>query len=178
MLKNNYKKNILLPLLVFCAELCAKSIDKNYIQTRKDAFERYLKDLKFSMSVPTCVIKKSMNIMGYADHEVDAVPIAFPFIYDEQYKTVWFYLDETIFIEEINSLLNEIENEITTIPNKNERRKKTHYLIHLWNCKKLNLSLETTTKQLAQLVERKQIDMKQFFKYQLIQFFVKYYLNL
>src|SRR6187399_1275328 len=103
MLKNLYKKNVLVLLSIFCAELYAKPIDNNYVQNHKNAFERYLKDLKFSMSVPTCFIKKSMNIMGYADHEIDAVPIAFPFIYDEQYKTVWSHLDETIFIEEINS---------------------------------------------------------------------------
>jgi hypothetical protein len=179
MIKNCLKKSIFTLFLIFYTELFATFlIDKNFIQNHKKTFEQYLKDLKFSMSVPTFVIKKSMNIMGYAQHEIDAVPIAFPFIYDEQYKTVWLYLDDSTFIEEVNSLLNEIEREIAEITNKNERRKKAHHIIHIWNCKKLHVSLQTTTKQLAHFVEKKQIDMQQFFKYQLIQFFVKYQLNI
>jgi hypothetical protein len=179
MIKNSFKKTIHIFLLVFSMGLQARTIiDTHYVQTHKNKFEQYLKDLKFSMSVPTFVIKRSMNIMGYAQNEIDAVSIAFPFIYDEQYKTVWLYLDNSRFIEEVNSLLNEIEKEIAGITNKNERRKNAHHLIHIWNCKKLSLPLHTTTKQLARFVEKRQIDMQKFFHYQLIQFFVKYYLNI
>src|SRR3954468_1990703 len=79
-------------------------IDKSYVQSHTHKFEIYLKDLRNSMRLPTGIIKNSMRLMGYAQTEIDAVPIAFPFIYDKKYKTVWQDLTQDQFITEVNSL--------------------------------------------------------------------------
>ena len=64
MIKNYYKETICTLLLIFFIGVQAKTnIDTHYVQSHKNKFEQYLKDLKFSMSVPTCLIKKSMNII-------------------------------------------------------------------------------------------------------------------
>lgn len=173
---NIFRKKILFLFFIFLS-VNAK-VDKTYVQQHTKRFKSYLKDLKRSMSLPTFVINNSMRALGYSTEEIDAVPAAYPFIYQEKYKTVWSDLNQDAFIAEANQLIDQLKPLFGENISKHARRKKAHELIHKWNCEKLHLDSQTTTKDFAKLVENKKINFSLFFHLQLIQFFVKYYLNI
>ncbi|RTL04279.1 hypothetical protein EKK58_10725 [Candidatus Dependentiae bacterium] len=171
-----FNKKILFVFFIFCS-INAK-IDRIYVQQHTKKFKAYLKDLKNSMSLPTFVIRNSMKALGYSSEEINAVPAAYPFIYEEKYKEVLPNLNDDLFIQEANKLIDTINPLFDQNLTKQARRQKAHELIHKWNCENMGLPIGTTTEQLALLVEKKQINLPLFLHYQLIQFFVKYHLDI
>lgn len=166
-------------LFLLCIFLLTDAkIDTLYIQQHKKKFKSYLENLQRSMSLPSFLVNNSMRVLGYSTEEIDAVPIAYPFIYKEGYISTLKNLDDPAFIDETNKLLNRLEPLFKENTNKQDRRKKAHELIHIWICEKMNLDIKTTTKQFAKLVENKKINLNAFFHFQLIQFFVKYHLDI
>lgn len=165
--------------LFFISFSIHSEINRTYVSTHTKKFEHYLNNLRNSMRLPTSIIKQSMKLLGYSQEEIDAVPIAFPFIYDQKYKSVWHDLTLDTFAIEANDLLRILKPIFEqVVKNAQTRRKRVHECIHQWNCRKMGLPLTTTTKDLALLVEKRQIDLEQFFHYQLVQFFVKFYLDI
>jgi hypothetical protein len=160
--------------------LCSSYISFNEVQQRKPDFIKYLDNTRKRINIPTWLITKGMQLSRnhYTTQEIDAVPIAFPFFCERKYEEVFGFCDSDEFLQEVNKLLAMVEATCVGIKDTIKKRIKTHQIIHQWNCQKLRLPAATTTKQLAHMVEKRQIDINTFCKYQLVQFFVKYHLGI
>lgn len=146
------------------------------VQSHVKSYRQYLVKLSWEVSVPWSVIKETAKVLGLSQTEIDAIPISFPFLYDEKYKTVFELLDTQETIDQINFLIQKFESQSKSL-SLCQKRQLLHQLIHELILKELGLPSGTTTKELAKIVAKGSLSIRRLCEIQLSGFFVKYYLK-
>jgi len=171
------KVSILVSFLSLFVFFHLSSIDLSDIRSRSKGFKRYLKGLSWQMAAPWSVIQMSAKALGLSQIEIDAIPVAFPFLYEERYKQVFGKLETNDMIELTNRLLKQFQDLGSSLTS-SKKRELLHHLVHILVIQELGLASSTTTKQLADMVSKNQVSIERLCEIQLAAFFVKYYLNL
>jgi hypothetical protein len=177
---NNFQKIACMSLLMVMAHTITifSALAPDTLFNHQGNYRKYLSDLSYQMSFPTTIIQSGMYVQGYTQEEIDAVPAAFPFLYDGIYKRMMHLFCSEEFMTEVNLLLDEYEQKTACINCKKQRRQVLHQIIHKRNVSALSLAQGTTTRQLARMVEQRAINIDLLCRKQLAAFFVKYYLAL
>lgn len=147
------------------------------VQSHVKSYRQYLVKLSWEVSVPWSVILASAKVLGLSQAEIDAIPISFPFLYDEKYKTVFELLDTQETIDQINFLIQKFESQSKSL-SLCQKRQLLHQFIHELILKELGLPSGTTTKELAKIVAKGSLSIRRLCEIQLSGFFVKYYLKI
>lgn len=170
-------KSFFLSLIVFFGINSFSIINRELILREKRSFVKYLENLSWKMAAPLRVINVTAAAMGLSEVEIDAIPISFPFIYEEKYKQQLHKLDSEITINAINYLLDCFNKRSSGLSKRNKEA-LIHTIIHEFVLEHLKLPKTTTTKELAQLVATNRIDIAYLCELQLAAFFVKFHINL
>ncbi len=174
------KKYLLLFLLSFNISgvvFGTNRLSRSDVQSYSKVYRQYLVKLSWEVSVPWSVILASAKVLGLSQVEIDAIPVSFPFLYDEKYKTVFELLETQEVIDQINSLIETFEFQAKSLSPR-QKRQLLHQLIHELILKELGLPTNTTTKELAKMVSKGSLSIRRLCEIQLIGFFVKYYLKI
>lgn len=170
------KRVFLLVLLGFLSYLDA--LDSAYIQSRAKAFRKSLESLSWQLSSPWSVIKVTASAMGYSQVEIDAIPVSFPFLCEGKYKQHLGKLDSPEMVALINQIFDTFVQRNGSHLSKRKQNELIHAIIHEVVLEGLGLAATTTTKQLADLVARKQVSINRLCEMQVAAFFVKFHLDL
>jgi hypothetical protein len=173
----SYLKKFLI-VLFFSIHLCYPShVSINYVSSKRSDFRNYLASLSWQMSPPWAAIKVSAEVMGFSPAEIDGIPSAFPFLYEEKYKTYLSHLTSPDTVDLINQIIEDFNKESRGIAH-SKKRELLHTIIHRYTISHLRLPAYTSTKQLSSMVKNKSVSIDQLCKLQVAYFFVKFHLNL